>query len=112
VVSLYDDTGVLPFTLTSYAVEPHNLTPAMDCPYVEAPQPGLPNGGQKQSWMARWEAATAGAHFYPKPYTLYPISYTPIPYTLYPIPYILYPYTLYPIPYTLYPIPCTLYPIP
>lgn len=53
VASLYEDTGILPFTLTSYAVEPHSLLVGMDCPYVEAQPGGLPGGGQKQTWMAR-----------------------------------------------------------
>ncbi len=35
IVSLYDDKGTMPFTLTSYGVDPHTLTKALDCPAVE-----------------------------------------------------------------------------
>jgi hypothetical protein len=36
VVSLYDDKGAMPFTLTSYGVDPHTITKALDCPAVES----------------------------------------------------------------------------
>ena len=39
VISIYDDTGVLPFTLSSYSAEPAALYAAFDCPAVEA-KPG------------------------------------------------------------------------
>ena len=55
VISIYDDTGVLPFTLSSYSAEPAALYAALDCPAVEA------KGGHfEKTFRYAWNAQTAG----------------------------------------------------
>ena len=66
VISIYDDTGVLPFTLSSYSAEPAALYAALDCPAVEA------KGGHfEKAFRYAWNAETAEGsmtHMYPPPH--------------------------------------------
>mmetsp|Transcript_34698 Transcript_34698/g.54187 ORF Transcript_34698/g.54187 Transcript_34698/m.54187 type:complete len:431 (+) Transcript_34698:69-1361(+) len=57
IVSLYDDKGTLPFTLTSYSEEPAGLYKAVECPVIEAVPEAKPF---TKSFKYKWQKDTAG----------------------------------------------------
>jgi hypothetical protein len=56
VVSLFEDTGVLPFTVTCYSEEPAALYTAVDCPKLE----GADSTFVSNSFKYRWDEKSAG----------------------------------------------------
>ena len=57
IVSLYDEKGTLPYTLTTYSEEPAGLYRAVECPVVEAVPEAQPF---TKSFKYKWQKETAG----------------------------------------------------